>query len=125
MNELVAIGIGGALGALARHGVSHASNILFGTTFPWGTLIVNVVGSFVIGLAFVVMVERGVFAVALRPAVIVGFLGAFTTFSTFSLQTVALIEEGRMLAGLTYVGASVIVCIVAAAAGIFLGRQLT
>ncbi|XOV88569.1 MAG: fluoride efflux transporter CrcB [Pseudomonadota bacterium] len=124
MNELVAIGLGGALGAVARHGVAHVCNLLFGTQFPYGTLVVNVVGSFLIGILFVLLVERALLPPVWRSVLIVGFLGAFTTFSTFSLQTLALFEEGRAGAALVYVGASVIVCVLAAALGLALARQL-
>ncbi len=124
MNEIVAIGLGGAVGAMARHGVAHACNILFGTNFPYGTLIVNVAGSFLIGIIFVLLVERALLPPVWRSILIVGFLGAFTTFSTFSLQTLALFEEGRAGAALVYVGSSVIICVLAAALGLVLARQL-
>lgn len=125
MNDLVVIGIGGALGAMARHGATHVGNLLLGTSFPYGTLIVNVVGSLLVGIIFAVLVERELFSPVWRSALIIGFLGAFTTFSAFSLQTVALIEEGRFAAALIYVSGSVIVCIGAAAIGLLLGRQFS
>jgi CrcB protein len=124
MYELTAIGIGGAAGALARYGVAHYSNYLFGSHFPYGTLIVNVVGSFLIGVLFVLFTERAMMSPIWRSALIVGFLGAFTTFSTFSLQALALMEEGRLAAALTYIASSVIICILAAGVGMFLARQL-
>lgn len=124
MYELLVIGAGGAAGAIARFGVSHASNLVLGTEFPYGTLIVNVLGSFLIGLIFVLLIERAMLSPVWRSALIIGFLGAFTTFSTFSLQTLALFEEGRLLAALAYVGSSVVICILATALGMFLARQL-
>ncbi|MEX0941617.1 MAG: fluoride efflux transporter CrcB [Pseudomonadales bacterium] len=124
MYELAAIGIGGAAGALARYGVTHYSNFLFGTHFPYGTLIVNIAGSFLIGVLFVLFTERSMVSPVLRSASTIGFLGAFTTFSAFSLQSLALMEEGRLAAAFMYVVGSVIICILAAGGGMFLGRQL-
>ena len=125
MNDLVAIGMGGAVGALARHGATQLGNLLLGTSFPYATLIVNVVGSLLVGVLFVVFVERELFSAVWRSALIIGFLGAFTTFSTFSLQTVALIDEGRFAAALVYMSGSVVVCVAAAALGLLLGRQFS
>ena len=124
-NFLKAIGIGGALGALARHGATHVGNLVLGTSFPYGTLIINVVGSLLVGIIFAVLVERELFSPVWRSALIIGFLGAFTTFSAFSLQTMALFEEGRFSAALVYVLGSVIVCIGAAGLGLMLGRQFS
>ncbi len=124
MTELLAIAIGGALGALARHGVTQGGTMLFGADFPYGTLIVNVAGSLLIGVAYVAIVERGALNPALRPALMVGFLGAFTTFSTYSLQAIALLQEGRGLAAASYVMGSVVLCLVATGIGIALTRTL-
>ncbi len=124
MIELLAIAIGGALGALTRHGVTIASTTAFGTGFPYGTLIANVAGSLLIGVAFVWLVERHQLSPVIRSAVIVGFLGAFTTFSTYSLQAFALLEDGRLAAATSYVLGSVILCLAATAAGIALARLL-
>lgn len=125
MYDLAAIGVGGALGAMARFGVGHAANEWLGTDFPYGTLIANVAGSFLIGIVFVLLVEKALLSPVWRSALIVGFLGAFTTFSTFSLQSLALMEAGRFFAAATYILSSVIVCIAAAAFGMWLGRQLS
>ena len=96
-------------------------------TFPYGTLVVNIVGSLLIGIAFVYMVERvqaGTFlsSAAIQSAVMVGLLGAFTTFSTFSLQTLQLLAEGRWLAGAAYILGSVLLCLLATGAGIGMAR---
>lgn len=122
MIELVAIAIGGALGALARHGAAGVGNTLFGIDFPWGTLIVNVVGSLLIGIAYVLLIERLALSPIWRSALIVGFLGAFTTFSTYSLQAIALLQEGRLAAAASYVLGSVVLCLAATALGIGMGR---
>lgn len=123
MLELIAIAVGGAAGALARHGVTHLGNVAFGVDFPWGTLIVNVAGSLAIGVAWVVLMERGALSPAARSAIVVGFLGAFTTFSTYSLQAIALMEQGRLAAAGTYVFGSVLLCLAGTGAGIFLTRS--
>jgi fluoride exporter len=124
MQELVVIALGGAVGALARFGVSHISNVWFGSHFPYGTLICNIMGSFLIGIAFVILTEKALLSPVWRSAIIIGFLGAFTTFSTFSIQSLALFEEGRLAAALLYILASVVICILATSAGMVLGRQL-
>jgi len=122
MSEILAIAIGGALGALSRFWATNLANILFGTDFPYGILIINIVGSFAIGILFILLVERSLVSSVLGAGLIVGFLGAFTTFSTFSLQALGLLESGRLLAAGFYIGGSVIICITAAGLGMFVGR---
>ena len=125
MTELFAIAIGGAIGALARHGVAALGNSWFGTGFPYGTLMANVIGSLLIGIAYVLLVERAALSPAARAAIIVGFLGALTTFSTYSLQAVALLEEGRPGAAALYIVGSVLLCLSATAAAIWATRTLS
>ena len=96
MLQILAIAGGGALGALGRFWVSTGVYRLLGRDFPWGTLAVNTLGSFLMGLLFVLFVERLAAAPEVRAALLVGFLGAFTTFSTFSMETLS-----RTPAGLT------------------------
>jgi len=122
MSEIVAIAIGGALGALSRFWATNLANIVFGTDFPYGILIVNILGSFAIGILFVLLAERLLISSTLGAGLIVGFLGAFTTFSTFSLQALGLLEAGRMAAAAFYIGGSVVICIAAAGLGMFVGR---
>ena len=124
MLQILAIAGGGALGSLARFWVSTGIYQLFGRSFPWGTLVVNVSGSFVMGFLFVLFLERLAAAPEWRAAVLVGFLGAFTTFSTFSIETLNLMEEGFLLKALLNVAASVLVCLLACWVGIILGRSL-
>jgi CrcB protein len=121
--QLIAIAAGGALGALARFGASHGVHTLFGRTFPYGTLTVNVVGSFFIGLLFILLTERLELGPNWRAFLMVGFLGAFTTFSTFSLETMELLEAGVILKALLNVISNVILCISAAWVGLMLGRM--
>ena len=124
MLQILAIAGGGALGSLARFWVSTGIYQLFGRSFPWGTLVVNVSGSFVMGFLFVLFLERLAAAPEWRAAVLVGFLGAYTTFSTFSIETLSLMEEGLLLKALLNVAASVLVCLLACWIGVILGRSL-
>ena len=116
---------GGALGAAARYALGLWAVRRFGPAFPWGTLIINLSGCFVLGLfAGVRLGGRHAVPELLTPAFAVGFLGAYTTFSTFGVETVHLLEAGRWGAALGYVAASVAVGIAATAVGLILGRQL-
>jgi CrcB protein len=124
MLQLIAIAAGGALGALARYGMSSAVYAWLGRGFPWGTLAVNLLGSFLMGLLFVLLIERLSWAPEWRGAILIGFLGAFTTFSTFSIETLNLLEEGAMLTAFLNMVVSVWLCILVCWVGIFLGRSL-
>ncbi len=124
MVQLVAIALGGAVGALLRYWTSTGVYALLGREFPYGTLVVNVSGSLLMGFLTVVMLERLSVGPEWRAALLIGLLGAFTTFSTFSMETLNLIEQGAMLrAGLNAV-LSVVLCLTAAWVGLVLGRQL-
>ena len=122
MSSWLAIAAGGALGAVLRYAVSTATYALLGRGFPWGTLVVNVAGSLLMGLLYVLLVERLGLGPHWRAALLVGLLGAFTTFSTFSLETFALVEEGAWALAAANVVASVLLCLTAVWAGIVLGR---
>ncbi|WP_296701418.1 fluoride efflux transporter CrcB [Thiocapsa sp. UBA6158] len=124
MFQLIAIAAGGALGSLARYGMSSAVYAWLGRGFPWGTLAVNLLGSFLMGLLFVLLIERLSWAPEWRGAILIGFLGAFTTFSTFSIETLNLLEEGAMLAAFLNMVVSVWLCVLLCWAGIILGRSL-
>jgi CrcB protein len=124
MLQLFTIAVAGAIGALMRFWVSGWVYGLFGRSFPYGTLAVNIVGSLVMGLSFVLLVERLGSAPEWRAFVMVGFLGAFTTFSTFSLETVQLLEGGEFARALLNVMVSVVLCLGAAWFGMVVGRQL-
>lgn len=117
--KLVLIAIAGAAGALTRYGIGTAVGV---RAFPWSTLAINVVGSFLLG--FLLQAAPGRLGDDVRIALAVGFLGAFTTFSTFSYETVTMVRDGRASAALFYVGASVVVGIAAGAAGYRLGAAL-
>lgn len=124
MLQILAIAGGGALGALGRFYVSNGVYRLLGRDFPWGTLTVNMIGSFLMGLLFVLFIQRLSTGPELRSAVLIGFLGAFTTFSTFSLETLNLIEQTAYARALLNMGLSVLVCLVACWLGVALGRLL-
>ena len=123
MRTAVAIGAAGAVGALARWGLGSWFGQRF-PTFPWGTLVINVSGSFVLGLLFVVLVERGIGSSTTRLALMTGLLGAYTTFSTFSLETFRLFEVGSARAALSNIALSVVLGLVGAWAGIVTGRAI-
>jgi CrcB protein len=122
--QVIAIAGGGAVGALLRYWVSGGIYQWFGRGFPWGTLAVNVVGSFLMGLLFVLFLERSLVSPEWRAAILVGLLGAFTTFSTFSIETLTLLEQADYLKALLNVLVSVVSCILACAGGLLLARQL-
>jgi CrcB protein len=118
----LAVAIGGALGAMARFWVYNAFLKMTGDRWPWATFTVNVLGSFLIGIFFVMVVEKSELAPEVRSVLLVGFLGAFTTFSTFSLDAFSLFQQGETLAGLTYIVGSVLVCLLAVWGGLALAR---
>ncbi|HEX5999364.1 MAG TPA: fluoride efflux transporter CrcB [Hyphomicrobiaceae bacterium] len=109
------IAVGSALGGMARYFFSGVAARVIGETFPWGTLIVNITGSFIIGLFFTLTGPDGRLLVSptLRQFVMVGFCGGYTTFSSFSLQTLNLIRDGEMVLAGTNVVASVLLCMLA------------
>lgn len=125
MNTIVLIGLGGALGSIFRYLVSTSAYKIFGSHFPYGTLAVNAIGSFVIGFLFILLLDRidGI-ADQLRAVLIIGFLGGFTTFSSFSIETVNLFENSEIALGLLNIFISVVLCLSLTWLGILLGRHL-
>ena len=124
MKIIAAIAIGGAVGAVARHMVGAQMLRLLGSGFPWGTLTVNVVGSFAMGALVELMAVRWNVGPELRAFMTVGVLGAFTTFSTFSLDVAVLGERGTLLPAALYVLMSVGLSIAALFFGLWLFRQI-
>lgn len=116
---LVYVALGGAAGAVARYGISGWVYQRFSDTFPWGTLAVNVLGSLLLGVVLG-WFEGSVLSPELRRAVTVGFLGAFTTFSTFAYESVALVQAGEWLRAGGYVVGSVALGLVAVGLGLAL-----
>ena len=121
MRTVLGVAFAGALGALARYGVGDLISRRF-PGFPWGTLVINVTGSFVLGALFVILTERTQASPALRSTLMIGFLGAYTTFSTFSLETVRLLEDGSTLAAGLNVLSNVGLGLCAAWLGITVGK---
>jgi CrcB protein len=124
MKYLLFIALGGAAGAVARYLLATWIHALWETRMPIGTLLVNMIGSFAIGVIYVMVVERQIIHPDWRGSLMVGFLGAFTTFSTFSLETIALLEAGHPAHALAYMLGSAVLCVVMAGAAIQLTRLL-
>ena len=124
MMNLLSIAIGGATGALCRYGMSHGVHALLGRGFPYGTLVVNVTGSIIMGTVYVMMIERMDVSPEWRAGIIIGLLGAFTTFSTFSIETLNLLESGETLKAGLNILFSVSLCITGCWLGMIVGRQV-
>ena len=124
MTQTLAIAAGGAIGALLRYWASTGVHAWLGRGFPYGTLFVNVFGSLLMGFLYVWLMDRMVAGPAVRAFLLIGVLGAFTTFSTFSVETLNLIESGQPLKALLNVVASVLLCVAAAGLGVLAARQL-
>jgi CrcB protein len=120
---VLAIAVGGALGAVARHGVAEWIEVA-ADGFPWATFWTNLSGAFVLGVFVTVVVERMPPTRYLRPFFAVGFLGSYTTFSTLAVETALLVKDGRVGLGVGYTLASVVAGLVVAYAGIVLARLL-
>ena len=128
MKAMLVVGAGGALGAIVRYLVFILATRLFGLNFPYGTIIVNVAGSLILGFLIEALALRWDVTAELRLFMIVGFLGAFTTFSAFSMDTVVLYERGRLDLCALYVSVSVVLSVgalffgMAASRGMFLPK---
>jgi CrcB protein len=122
--QTLAIAAGGAVGALLRFWASNGVYALLGRTFPYGTLAVNVLGSLLMGLLYVLLLDKLALGPQWRAALLVGLLGAFTTFSTFSIETLNLVEEGEAIKALLNVLLSVVLCLIAAWIGVLAGRSV-
>lgn len=119
MKHLIILAMSGALGTVLRYQVL----LWVGErSFPWGVFWVNVIGSFLMGFFYVLFAEKALLDPALKPYVMTAFLGAFTTFSAFSLDVFRLIETGEFVSALAYVLASVFVCVAALAIAVMFGR---
>ena len=120
---VLVVGAGGVIGANARWAIGEWSTNVWSTAFPWGTLLVNLSGSLILGWFIAVSVrrERGQYA---RLLIATGMLGAYTTFSTFAYETVRLVQRGDDLVAVTYVVASLVLGLGAAALGIRLGKSV-
>ena len=124
MKAVLAVALGGALGSVGRYLIAGQAQAWFGPGFPLGTLLVNVLGSCIIGFLFFWCAERDLLAGLLPHWLFVGALGGFTTFSTFSLDALALALEGEIAQSLTYVAASVSLCLLGVWLGMMAARAL-
>ena len=124
MKLVLAIAIGGGLGAVGRHYLNGWVARLLGGGFPWGILLINVLGSLVMGVLVEWMALRGSVSAEMRAFLTVGILGGFTTFSSFSLDAWLLVERGDTVAALAYVALSMGLAIAALAGGLHLTRMV-
>ena len=124
MTNIIFIAVGGAAGALLRYWMSNSIYAVLGRAFPYGTLSVNVTGSLLMGLCYVFMFERMDIGVEWRAGLMIGLLGAFTTFSTFSIETLNLIESGEQLRAGMNILLSVTLCILGCWIGMIIGREI-
>ncbi|MDQ6950600.1 MAG: fluoride efflux transporter CrcB [Mariprofundales bacterium] len=124
IRQLAAVALGGALGAVMRWLTASAIQRWVGGAFPWGTLAVNALGSFALGFLFIWLLERTSSGELLRLAITVGFLGAFTTFSTFSFESIRLLQAGSFnLAAVNILG-QMLLCLPLAWLGVQLARAI-
>ena len=121
---VIAVALGGAAGALARYGLDRLIEHHVVTVFPWSTFTINVTGCFVAGLAVAVLVDRHDLPAWVRTGVVVGFLGAYTTFSTFAQESRDLFVGGHVSLAAVNATASVVVGVLAVAAGTGVGRMV-
>lgn len=120
----VAIAIGGTLGCWARFAMTNLVQTIYGTDFPYATLSINLLGSFLMGFLFIETVERLTISPVLRTGILTGGLGGFTTFSTFEMESLLLTESGEWLKALLYIGLSVGVGFIGAFFGAYIARNL-
>lgn len=122
--NVVIIALGGALGAVSRFLMGNAVSKAMGSALPYGTFVINALGCFAMGLLMTLIVDRELLPAVWRLFLCVGFLGGFTTFSSFGYEALMLFAEGRLLAVLAYVGCSVGLGLLAAAAGVLCAKAV-
>lgn len=124
MWNYVAVAMGGIVGCCARYGVSQAVQVFYGRSFPLATLVINVSGCLAMGFLFYLTLERVSVSPSLRVAILTGVLGGFTTFSTFAMETLLLMEDGETAYAVLYVLLSVGLGVAAAFLGAYLARSI-
>ena len=124
MKDVLFVALAGALGTLSRYGLSGAAQKINGTSFPYGTLVINVLGCLLIGFIMQIGLNTDIIPRSLRVIMTLGFLGAFTTFSTFSYETVTLLQDGAWLQACLNIAANVGLGLIAVLLGMFAGRIL-
>ena len=121
MLNVLAVFLGGGLGSLMRYLVNTLFTRYTSLNFPYATLLVNITGSFILGLLFVFFIQKTSIHPAWRLALTVGFCGGLTTFSTFSVEVFNILRNGQILSALIYMIVSIVTCIIAAGAGYYIG----
>ncbi|GAB4507035.1 MAG: fluoride efflux transporter CrcB [Sulfuricaulis sp.] len=124
MRQVLAIAAGGAVGSLLRFWMSNWVHSFADRSFPYGTLAVNVLGCLIMGFLFVLFIDRLSDNPILRAGILIGVLGGFTTFSSFSIETFNLIEQGDWARAIANMSGSLVLCVGATWAGVILGRQV-
>jgi CrcB protein len=124
MTRLLLVGLGGFVGTLGRYWLSGLIARRYGETFPYGTLVVNALGCFVIGCLFYFFYERGLTSPTSRTVIFIGVLGGFTTFSSYGLQTFTLLRDGEVLLALANIAASNVLCLVLVWLGFTLAKAI-
>jgi CrcB protein len=120
----ILVGVGGFFGALTRYFLDRRVTDWTGGSVPWGTFVINVSASFLVGLTFALVVERAALPQQLRAPLMIGFLGAYSTFSTLMLESWRLIEDGAWLIAVVNIGGSILVGMIAVIAGVLVGRAI-
>lgn len=121
---LLLIALGGAAGSVTRYVVDTWVSERLASAFPWGTFVVNLSGSFLLGMLFALAIERDALPASIRPPLMIGFLGAYTTFSTLTVETWRLVEGGAMLLAVANIVGSAALGLVAVVAGLGVGRVI-
>ena len=124
MLKYVLVGVGGCLGSILRFWVGSYIGSRMGTRFPYGTLVINITGSFLIGLVFALLTTRTHWSSNWRYLIPIGFIGGYTTFSSFEYETLRTIQDGQIGLGFLYVALSVVVGFVAVWVGVMAGRAI-
>ncbi len=120
----VAVAVGGTLGCWARYAMTELVQALYGRDFPYATLGINLLGSFLMGFLFILMLERLTISPAMRAGILTGVLGGYTTFSTFEMETLLLVEQGEPARAMLYVVLSVVLGFLCAFGGAYIARNL-
>lgn len=124
LQQYVFVAIGGTIGVLARYALQGALYSVAPRGFPYATIVINVIGCFIVGVVIAAADERGLISPQWRVLLTTGFCGGFTTFSTFSFETIALFRDGEIMYGVLYSGGSLLLGLGATVAGMFFGRMI-
>ena len=120
----ILVGVGGFFGAVTRYFLDRRVTQWTGGTLPWGTFVINMTASFLVGLTFALIIERAALPAQLRAPLMIGFLGAYSTFSTLMLESWRLVEDGAWLVAMVNIGGSILVGLIAVIAGVMVGRAI-